>query len=83
MFEDLKVHRVTDRSRVVFWEEAINKPAELEKLGEPRSDELLTHYYLSLANKLDMEGMSVELVGRSSRLGIAFWKDCGVAAILK
>jgi len=83
MFEDLKVHRVTDRSRVVYWEEGINKPAELEKLGEPHSDELLTHYYLTLANKLDLEGLSIELVGRHSRLGIAFWKDCAIAAVLK
>ncbi len=71
---------MTDRTRVAYWEEGLTKPAALDALGEPRYDELLTHYYLALANKFDVEaGMTVELVSRHSRLGQVFWKDFGVA----
>jgi len=82
LYEDLKIHRVTDRTRVAYYEEGLNRN-DVEQLAQPRHDELLSHYFLTLANKYDVDGTKVELVSSHSRLGQRFWKDIGVAVMLK
>nr|BAK02584.1 predicted protein [Hordeum vulgare subsp. vulgare] len=80
IYDGLRINRVSNGKRVVFWEEGTAR-TEVDDLGKQGiEEENLLHWMLTHGGKFNAE---ISLVSKNSRPGVTFWRELGIAVIKK